>query len=290
MHLPVQKHIHDNQRRRETQEFIEADPIQEILAQNAELMAQNQQLAEELQQLKSRVAVAPGPAPVSQHTAVAAGNDITPFDNPANAWEYAQTLAQSMVEGEQKTEFLQDTSKLIEEWQETQDGIATQQEHLDYLQLQAQDDPTALSKLPKSKQDLSELQAASMRAQRDLHTLIEPYRKLQQPQAVITPEPQYGNLSIAPLITITEYGQFVITIQFTRDNTARLSDIYNLSTGQGMSGHIYPSAFCRSIYRQIGRMRRTNMVTWSRAVSMQEKVDFANIITNMPRTMTATGY
>lgn len=274
-------------------EFIEEpEPIQEILTQNANLMAQNQQLTEELQRLKNAATLVtipeePQPA-VSPQTAIAAAVVFTP-DAPANAWQYVQSIAaRSMVDGEAKTTFLQTASKLIKEWEESQNAIAGQQESIRYLEIQAQDDPDAIGKLAEAKQKLTELQAVSLQAQRDLDTLIAPYRKL-QPQAVITPEPQYGNLSVLPSITITEFGEFVVTIRYNKDD-AVLSDSFNLSTGQGESEQQYPPALCRSIYRQIGRMRRADMVTWSRAVTMQEKIDFTNVITNMPRTLTANGY
>jgi hypothetical protein len=268
----------------------EPDVIQTILDQNVQLTEENNRLIAELEQLKRQpLETQPPPEqPSLEQPSLAKTASYQPPASPADAWQQIQEIAnRNMVDGEQKTQFLQESSNLIKQWEEAQTAIQTQREAIDYLETIQGEEPQAIAKLADAKQKITELEAIANQAQRDLDTLIAPYRKLQS--LPIATEPQYGNLAVGSRIEMTPEGEFLVTIRYNKDNAA-LTDTFNLNAGQGKSAEMYPSAFCRSIYRQIGRMRRAGMVTWSRQVTMQERIDFTNIITNMPRTMTVNGY
>lgn len=267
----------------------EPDAIQTILDQNIQLAEENKRLVAELQNLKAQL---PEQQPLKTKpleqpslempSLITNAASYLPPTSPADAWQQIQEIANTnMVDGEQKTRFLQESSSLIKQWEEAQTAIESQRETILYLETIQGEEPQAIAKLADARQKITALEAIANQAQRDLDTLIAPYRKLQsQPSLALV---VYSNLTIDCLITITE-GQFIVTIHYTDPNMNWSKDTFNLNLGRGTQ--TYPPAFTRAIYSLIRKMWRRDIIRWSRPPSGTELVQFVNLVTTVPRTIT----
>jgi len=210
-------------------------------------------------------------------------------------WKQIQVIAQQNIIGQNdQTKFLQRGSDLIQKLEEAQAKLQVDLESLQFLEVKANDEGVdGILKMNEAKKKMTEQITLIAQYQRDLATLIQPYKSVNVPKMSGTLTPNIGtqatrfsHLSMESEIVMTQNRSFLVTLHFFfTDNHAdppqlmSVTDIFNLSTMQSTSKQFfYPEYFLKDIYELVRKTWRGQGVKWNRKPTTEDLQVFLTVI------------
>ena len=209
-------------------------------------------------------------------------------------WRQIEELSSTILGRTDTTKFLKEGSALIQKLQEAQQNLQIDLDSVQFLEVRANADGIdGILKMNDAKKKMAEQMSLIAQYQRDIETLINPYKTVNTPKMTGTltpnigqPAVRYSHLSMDSEIVITQNRAFLVTLHFFyTDNHSdppqllSVTDIFNLNTMQSTSKQFfYPNYFLKDIYELVRKTWRGQGVKWNRKPTTEDLQVFLTII------------
>lgn len=236
--------------------------------------------------------------PARAQTLQYAASSTNPTTSADDYWRQIQEISEKYIIGrDDKTKFLKDGSALIQKLQEAQQNLQIDLDSVQFLEVKAQDEGLdGLIALNNAKKKMAEQMSLIAQYQRDIETLINPYKTASSTPKMpgtLTPNvgqsaTRYSHLSMESEIVITQNRTFLVTLHFFYTDSkndppqlVNVTDVFNLSTMTSVGEKFfYPEYFLKDVYELVRKTWRDQGVKWNRKPTTEDLQVFLTVINN----------